>query len=270
MGLLALACVAPVVHDSGSLDTGASFDDHPLMQPGLLNVAHRGGGRLMPEHTLEAYANALDVGADVLECDVQTTADGVLVCIHDTTVDRTTDGTGAVNDLTFAELQELDAADLWDEHRGQGFTVPSFESALQTHPGALWVVEIKQHTPSLVPQLLELLEAHDQLERTAVMSFFQLPIDEVRQDPRVLTAMTLTEAYDWLDGGAPAAPHAHVPLEQGDVTLDTELVDRAHDDGVQVWIWTLNTDEELETGIELGADAIFTDDPARLATHLGG
>ena len=253
--LLACGSPAPPVADSA-----APFADHPLMQPGFLNVAHRGGGHLAPEHTLVAYANALDVGADVLECDVHSTSDGVLVCIHDDSVDRTTDGTGKVNDMSFAELQELDAAFGWDEYRGQGITVPSFESALQAHPDALWVVEIKQHAPPIADALLELLDAYGQVERTALMSFTQLPMDAVRQDPRALTAMTLTEVLDWVDGGAPAAPHAHLPLEQSGLVLDAADIERAHAEGVKVWIWTLNDQAEIEQGLQMGADGIYTDD----------
>ncbi|MBI5042876.1 MAG: phosphatidylinositol-specific phospholipase C domain-containing protein [Nitrospirae bacterium] len=74
-----------------------------------LNIAHRGGRGLSSEHTIVAYKKALYVGADVLELDVHSTKDGEIVVIHDPTVDRTTNGTGLVNELTLSEIKRLDA-----------------------------------------------------------------------------------------------------------------------------------------------------------------
>jgi glycerophosphoryl diester phosphodiesterase len=75
----------------------------------VLNIAHRGGRRIRPEHTLLAYDQALVDGADVLELDVNETSDGVLVVMHDRTVDRTTDCSGAIKEMTFDEIRQCDA-----------------------------------------------------------------------------------------------------------------------------------------------------------------
>ena len=88
----------------------------------LQNIAHRGGTKLAPENTLASFRNGIAQGVDYLEFDVQMTKDGVLVVIHDETVDRTTNGTGAVRDLTLEQIRALDA--------GQGEKVPTFEEVV--------------------------------------------------------------------------------------------------------------------------------------------
>ncbi|MEZ4374468.1 MAG: glycerophosphodiester phosphodiesterase family protein [Polyangiaceae bacterium] len=120
----------------GSDDSATEPAGPLLLSNHFLNIAHRGGRKLAPEHTLVAYQNGLDVGADILELDVHATSDGVLVLMHDDTVDRTTNGTGAIKELTFAELRSLDAAYNFSEdggqtfpYRGKGIQVPTLEEA---------------------------------------------------------------------------------------------------------------------------------------------
>jgi glycerophosphoryl diester phosphodiesterase len=94
-----------------------------------LVCAHRGRSGVAPENTLAAFEAAVDLGADFLELDVRRSADGEIVCIHDATVDRTTDGTGAVADLTLAELRALDAGS-WKDARYAGERIPLLSAVL--------------------------------------------------------------------------------------------------------------------------------------------
>ncbi|UCG23341.1 MAG: hypothetical protein JSW55_14470 [Chloroflexota bacterium] len=82
-------------------------------------IAHQGGDGLWPGNTMFAFENAAELGVDVLEMDMHSTADGVLVLMHDDTVDRTTDGSGRIDDMTLAELKELDAGHDWTPDDGQ-------------------------------------------------------------------------------------------------------------------------------------------------------
>ena len=94
--------------------------DHPFFDPDdeVLVMAHRGGRRLWPENTLYAYQKAAELEVDVLEMDVHSTQDGVLVMLHDDTVDRTTDGSGAIQEYALADLQALDAGYHWTDDEG--------------------------------------------------------------------------------------------------------------------------------------------------------
>ena len=119
-----------------------------------LVLAHQGGEGEWPSNTLFAFQNAADAGADVLDTDMHMTKDGVLVFMHDETFDRTTDGHGAIRDLTLAEIKHLDAAYSFSTddgqtfpYRGQGITVPTLEELFQAYPDKRFGIEIKQTDP---------------------------------------------------------------------------------------------------------------------------
>src|SRR5574341_1011125 len=145
--------------------------DHPFFaseRPGAQVIAHRGGAHLRPENTLAAFSHAVEIGADVVDTDVRTTADGAIVCIHDATVERTTEGAGRVESLTLGELQKLDAGYRWSTDggrtypfRGQGIRVPSLEEVLVRFPRARMNVEIKNPPgEALARPLCELIRRH--------------------------------------------------------------------------------------------------------------
>ncbi|HEX2188056.1 MAG TPA: glycerophosphodiester phosphodiesterase family protein, partial [Longimicrobiaceae bacterium] len=124
---------------------------HPYLAGAPLLIAHRGGSALAPENTLEAFRRALEWWrADLLEIDVQPTADGEAVVIHDATVDRTTDGAGPVAELRLAELRRLDAGyrftpdgGLTFPFRGRGVGLATLEETLRAFPEARVNVEVK-------------------------------------------------------------------------------------------------------------------------------
>src|SRR5215207_10956636 len=117
---------------------------HPLV------IAHQGGDGVWPGNTMYAFDKAVEIGADVLEMDAHITKDREIVLMHDESVDRTTDGTGLIEDLTLAEIQQLDAAYKWtnDEgqtfpFRGKGIQVPKLEEVFERFPQTRYVIEIK-------------------------------------------------------------------------------------------------------------------------------
>src|SRR5690554_1995342 len=127
-----------------------------LLSDQVLNIAHRGGGLLRPETTLPAFEHALAVGADVLEFDLHASADGVIVAMHDDTVDRTTEGSGAIKDRSFAELRMLDAGYRFTTddgqtypYRGAGIQIPTLEEILLGFPDRYYLMEIKQSEPPI-------------------------------------------------------------------------------------------------------------------------
>ena len=255
------------------------FAEHPLMAPGFWNIAHRGGGRLAPEETLVAYANAVDIGADVLEADLHATSDGVIVCMHDDTVDRTTDGSGEIRTMSWAEVSTLDAGYRFSPdggatfpHRGQGVTVPTLSELLDAFPDQLFSLELKPNDPDLVDPVLQLLAERGLTERVVLMSFFPGPINAVRAaDPEVLTALSTGEMLDFWelspydeDLYEPPGYHLHLPPTFGTLEVDAAKVEQAHRLHMAMHLWTLNDRDELEAAIDLGVDGVFTDDPRLL------
>ena len=123
--------------------------------PGIIVVGHRGTVKFAPENTIPAFQAAIQYGADLLEMDIRETKDGVLIIMHDATVDRTTDGTGKVNEKTLAEIKELDAGS-WFDPKFKGTRVPTFEEVLNAINGkALPDIDFKAGTPSKLIKILK-------------------------------------------------------------------------------------------------------------------
>ncbi len=272
--LVLLACAAPDPAPSDTAEAPGPWDVH-----GLVNIAHRGGGLLAPEETLAAYENAIAVGADALECDTHATSDGVVVCIHDDTVDRTTDGTGAIRDMTFEALRALDAG-YWftpDDgrsypYRGTGLVVPTLAEVLAAFPDVPFSVEIKQTEPPIVDAVLADIDANGGRPRVVGGSFDDATSAALRAAaPDLQTAFSLPETVLFVEDGddddyVPPARFLQSPLYMGETLLiDESFVERAHTLGLAVHPWTVNDRAELETLVALGVDGIFTDDPALLA-----
>ncbi|MEC7947529.1 MAG: glycerophosphodiester phosphodiesterase, partial [Myxococcota bacterium] len=243
--------------DSGAFDSGPEgagpFSGHTLLEPGrVYNTAHRGGAALWPEHSLLAFQGASDVGADVLEVDIHATEDGRIVVIHDATVDRTTDGTGAVKAMDFDTLRALDAAYRFSPdggqthpHRGQGVQVPTLEEVLTAHPEALFNIEIKQQSPSIVAETVALIEAAGLEDQVVLSSFHDHVTREVRASaPSMLTALGTIEGMDLYSlqpdneaAYAPPSPFFAAPVEYAGLEMTRELIDKAHRVGVRVHAW---------------------------------
>jgi len=258
----------------------AQFQDYPLV------MAHQGGNGLWPDNTLYAFERAVALGVDVLEMDVHSTADDVVVVIHDSTVDRTTDGSGAVHDFALAELQTLDAAYHWTPdggqtypYRGQGITVPALEELFVAFPEMPMNIEIKQGEPSIAAPLCQLIREHGMSDRVLIASFHEEATREFREVcPEVGTGTTQNEVIalfalsrPFLEGVySPAAGAMQVPeYRSGIHVLAPRLVDAAHKRGLQVHAWTINDEADMRRLIDLGVDGIITDYPDRLLQVLG-
>jgi glycerophosphoryl diester phosphodiesterase len=257
---------------------------HPffaLERPGVQVIAHRGGAGLRPEETLEAYDHAARLGADILEIDARATADGAIVCLHDATVDRTTDGSGAVATLTLAELRRLDAGYRWTQdggrtfpYRGKGLQVPTLEEVLKRHARSRMVIEMKVRTPDFARSLCSLARDAGMAQRVLVASFDYATLDAFRQScPDVATSMSQREAQIfWLLGklrlaaaSSPDAVALQVPERFGGVeVLAPALIAAARGRNLRVHAWTINDEEAMRRLISLGVDGIMTDRPDRL------
>ena len=176
--------------------TAAAGENKPLV------FAHQGAENLWPSNTLFAFQHAAELGADVLDMDMHMTKDGALVLMHDQTVDRTTDATGAIRDLTLEEIQRLDAGYRFspDEgktypYRGQGLTVPTLEELFKTFPDKRFGIEIKQTEPVATAQrFCALIRQYSMQDKVLVSSFRQQNMDAFRAEcPEVATSATENE-----------------------------------------------------------------------------
>ncbi|MGK5531063.1 glycerophosphodiester phosphodiesterase [Streptomyces sp. URMC 129] len=215
----------------------------------LLTVGHRGLMGAEPENTLRSFRRADRAGVDAVECDLHLSKDGELVVIHDAEVDRTTDGSGRVADLTLAELRGLDA--------GLGERVPLFAEVMAA-VGAPVQAEIKD--PAAARSLALAVEEGGLHGRVTAISFHEEALREIRgRLPGLPVALVAGRS-------APTAPERAVALGAGMVScelahLDPDVVGRCRAAGVRVIAWTVNTDAELARVRELGLDGVVTDAP---------
>ncbi len=264
-------------------------ETHPFfLAPGRfgpLVIAHQGGDGLRPGNTLAAFEHASGLGADVLEMDIHSTGDDVLVVINDDTVDRTTDGTGRVQDFTFEALQQLDAGYDWTEDngatypfRGQGIRVPALDEVLQNYPEFRMNIEIKQESPSIGQPLCDLLRDRRLADRVLVASFSKRAMDDFRAAcPETATSAVENEvilffAFKTLLLAPTYSPTAYalqVPEERFNIQVLTDgFVRTAHGRGLQVHAWTINEVADMRRLLDLGVDGIITDYPDRLLEIL--
>lgn len=237
-------------------------------------IAHGGGLGRAPANTLAALEQAMADGADVLEVDAQLTADGVLVLMHDDTVDRTTDGTGRVDTLTWAEVQGLNAAfgyegEPADRFAEYGITVPALADALAAFADIRWIVEIKPDTAQAARVMCETIRAAGMESRVLVGSFHDSAMAHFRHFcPEVATGMARTEAFSFYVmarlGLAKFHPTTAVaaqlpPRASGLDVLHPRLIDAAHARGIAVQAWTINDPAEMTVLIGRGVDGIITD-----------
>ena len=270
--------------DGGGTDGGPLGAEEILFSDQFLNIAHRGGARVRPEHTLLAYEQALVDGAHVLELDVHATSDGVLVVMHDDTVDRTTDGKGAIKEMTFDALRAFDAGhDFSDDggetfpFRGMGLQVPSLEEVFEAFPDEPYVIEIKQEAPSIVDAFVAMCEKHGIVDQMVGAAFSDAVIQELRRAaPDMATAFGLVEVADFYGLSPereptyePPGEFLHVPTTfQGLDLMVPSFLNRAKRFGLKIHAWTINDVDEMRALIDLGVDGIMTDYPPRLRDVL--
>ncbi len=250
--------------------------DNPRVRP--LVYAHRGGAALRPENTFEAFDNGLALGADGLEFDVRLAGDGAVVVLHDDTLERTTNGRGAVAACTAADLRALDAG-YWFKptdaghdfpFRGTGVCVPLLADLLRRYPGIPMIVELKQSTHELAQRTLDLVRAAGALDRVALGSFSWRALRAARAgDSRVITGASREETRialyrSWIRWPVRHPPYREfqVPETSGSTRiLSPRFIRYAHQAGLQVKVWTVNDADDMRRLIGWGADAIITDRP---------
>lgn len=252
----------------------------PDRWPSPVPIAHRGSRLLWPENTQTSFQGAYDLGYRHFETDLHLTADGVLVCFHDQTVDRTTNATGPVERYTLTELQALDAGfrhgtESGYEFRGSGVTVPTLEWLLTEFPDTSVVVDLKRN--GLAGPLTALVDDLDAYDRLIVGSFADARLTELTEicDGRIATSSGPALSRMWVlasrvgrgAGGDIAALQLPTHM-RGVRVVDQKLIDAAHTAGIQVHVWTVNEPGEMTRLLDMGVDGLVTDRPDLLKDLL--
>lgn len=289
--LAIIAIVLVLAYLAASWAARAALAPHPALtavwpQPPLV-IAHRGGADLVPEHTRYAFDTVAAMGADVLEIDVHRAADGELVVIHDDTVDRTTDASGSVRELSSAELGALDAGYDWSvaggggafPYRGFGYGVPRLVDVMRDHPSAPLLIEVKPPGADAAEALCATLRSEGRAADAVVASFHQDATDAFRRAcPEVATGATPDEVRTFLvlararlaGPYRPAFDVLQVPVRQGSIEVITPaFVRTAHAKGVQVHAWTIDDRGEMDRLLAMGVDGLITDRPDRALAATG-
>ena len=250
-----------------------------------LVFAHRGGGGLFPENTLQAFEYSAKMGVDVLELDVHATSDGALVVNHDATVDRTTDGRGRITELTLEQIKKLDAGYSFSTDggktfpaRGKGVTIPTLEEIFAALPDMTFNVEPKQEMPSIIKPLCNLIRERKMADKVIVGSFRQAVLDEFRREcAEAATSASPSEVSKFLalsktgvaESYSPPMQALQVPESIGALqVVSKDFVEAAHKRNLKVHVWTINETADMQRILELGVDGIMTDYPDRLLDLL--
>jgi glycerophosphoryl diester phosphodiesterase len=263
-----------------------------LVQPDV--VAHRGASAHRAEHTVAAYALAIEQGADGLECDVRLSRDGHLVCVHDRTVDRTSTGRGVVSTLTLDRLRQLDygswypglpdnADDLVlrppDESERGVLTLESLLDLVKESPGVKLFVETKhpvRYGGLVEAKLVAMLRRYGlarpkskEDSQVVMMSFSSRAVRRVRGHTATLPTVLLLEQLSvarW-DGALPpyadyTGPGVHI------LRSDPEYVERARRHGHETYVWTVDDPSDVALCAKLGVRFLATNSPAATRDQL--
>jgi glycerophosphoryl diester phosphodiesterase len=240
----------------------------------MLVIAHAGGEGLGPANTLDAMRLSFKAGADVNDADVHITKDGVLVAMHDDTVDATTNGRGLIGDMTLAEIKALDAGYQFAGEtgdfpfRGKGVTVPTIEEILTEFPTRLTSLEFKDDTGDAPTTMCALLRKLRQTKNVYMSSDTDPAIDAFKVlCPEVTTTVTDAMVPDLL--AAQKDPNssycASVPIGQPPYSADRkptkESMKWSHDHGLASFTWTIDDPDTLRHLAEIGMDAVYTRRP---------
>jgi glycerophosphoryl diester phosphodiesterase len=258
-------------------------------------IAHRGSSEHLPEQTLKAYVRAIAEGADALECDVRLTADSHLVCVHDRRVDRTSNGRGPVSTLELATLQGLDFGS-WKRAHGADVEMPEVDhdrDMLLTLPHLIDTVLNCGREVGLAIETKHPTRYAGQVERelakvlrdfgldgpylpgrphVSVMSTAQVAIARMRQlCPEVPLVYLIRDSVPlrFRDGGLPKGSRI-AGLDKAIIRRWPKTVQRQHDRGHQVYVWTVDTKADIELCLKLGVAGIISNRPAFVRDYVFG
>jgi glycerophosphoryl diester phosphodiesterase len=268
--LLLLACQES--DHSAVLGNGAIMDNQ-FVRTRPLVIAHRGFSWRAPENTLASYRLAMEVGAEMAECDVYLSKDGVPVLIHDATLTRTTNGTGNVKAFTVAELQAFDAG-AWKGKEFVGERIPTLEEVLALVKGHMrLVIEIKE--PNIEQEVVNTIKKAGVLPgEVMIFSFHRSAVEKITQIEPGLPSLWLLSHLPGKKGQRAELLAQAIQIRASAVGLakkrvDAAFVQMAHERGLPVYVYTVNEEKDMRMLAKMGVDGLISDRPDLLLKVLG-
>lgn len=229
-------------------------------------IAHRGASAVAPENTMAAFRRAVEMGAECIETDLHLSRDGRLVIVHDTTLNRTTNGEGLVKNFTFNELRQLDAG-AWFSKEFAGERLPAIEELLDFagQVDLSLYLEIKGGAGYGVERaVISALRGRKESKAAVILCFDPSVLDRIHQLDRLLMTGLLSESggLEMVKEGVRVGARQIGP--RGDC-VTPELVGDAHRRGLKVISWTINEAAQMRALAAIGVDGIITNHPDRLS-----
>lgn len=254
--------------------------EKPFFEEPILFGLHRGGAEWQPESTVETYKAAKEKWPHaLLEMDLRLTKDGAVVVCHDATIDRTTNGTGAVAELTLEELKALDAGYTFTTddgatypYRAKGLQIATLDEVLTALPEAHWLIEPKSDD-GVVAAMAKILKKHDAVDKVLIAAFKPQLIEETKQLlPGVATCYTTKTGFNLLTALRTGGEAWEKYEPEDDVLslmrrmvkqyqLTPEEFKKMQAKGIRIQLHTLDTEVELKAALDMGIDSILTDRP---------
>ena len=247
------------------------------LQPKI--IAHRGGAKLAPENTLAAFKNAISIGVDMIEIDVHLSKDSNIIVIHDATLNRTTDGTGEIKNLSLAEIKNYDAGS-WFSKDFDNEKVPTLSEVLETINGkVVLLIEIKdgdERYPGLEKKIVEAVKNHDAVKWVIIQSFNKNSIIRIKKIyPELVTFYLSGKTFDQFYSEILEKMKSNEKIEKqfdgiaaSHSLLDANKVVILHKADFKVFTYTVNKPQEMKNNIDIGVDGIITDSPDKLKAIL--
>lgn len=245
----------------------------------VLVTAHRGASGYAPENTLSSVKKALEIGVDRIEVDVQQTSDGVVVCLHDKTLDRTTDSNGQVGKQTWEDVQKVKAYGKF-ENEFANEPIPTLEQIFELMDGKTqFVIEIKagrKTYPGIEDNVVKLIKKYKAEKWALVHSFNDKVLNYLHENYPDIRLQKLFVSYsagvmlDFKLHSVKLSKYDYVEgfgISKGAAT--EKMVKKIHGLGKVVHVWTVNSEEDIQEIINLGVDGVISNYPDRVKEILG-
>jgi glycerophosphoryl diester phosphodiesterase len=247
----------------------------PFFGTGPQIFAHRGGCALGPENTIAAFDLGLKAGADGLELDVHLSADGVVVVHHDRTLDRTTDASGPIAARTAGELALVDAAYRFERDgafpfRGKGIGVPTLADVLRRYPTVPIIIEMKVNSTAMGQAVADAIRRAGAMESVCIAGYGARSAQAVRGAFSNIAAsachpeVRLAVYRSWIGWPVRKALYQSYQVPERAEALrlvSPRFIRHAHDAGLKVQVWTVDSEADMRRLLEWGADALITNRP---------
>ena len=249
------------------------------------NIAHRGGMGLGPENTIINFKKAIEVGTNILEMDIHSTSDNVLVLLHDHKVDRTTNGNGYVWDYNYKKLKHLNAGYYWTNDDSITFPfrklkikIPALEEIFTIFNNFRLNIEIKQNESNIPHILCNMIYKYEMQNNVLIGSFIDEILNNFREEcPNIATSSGINETklfyglnYFHIDYFySPSLDIFQIPeYFKNTHVINENFIKGAQNKNIPIYIWTVNEEDDMNRLIKLDIDGIITDYPNKLSEIL--